>query len=564
MSHAQPRVLERPPPWEPHETPALPGSPANLAHSRQRRIAYALVAVLVGLTGGLGSALVTANLPVIQGELGLTPVQGAWLPAAYVMVNVTVNLLVFKFRQQYGIRLFAELGLGLYAVLTLMHLLVHDYEMALLVRAASGFAAAATNTLAVLYMLQAIPRSKVGAGLVTGMTLSQLATPLAWLISPGILDFGDWRALYAFEAGLALCSFAAVVVLKLPVGLRIHVLETRDFLTFALVAPGVALLVAVLSQGLNGWWLDTPWLAWALIGAIGLLTGAAILEYRRERPLLQIRWLLNAATLRFIFGALMMRFLLSEQTYGAIGLLRALGMGPDQLQPLYGVMLAGMVCGMTFTALTFGQKTIIFHILGAIALIALGGWMDHQSTSDVRPHDFFVSQFMLSFAAAMFMGPLMLIGVGQALKHGADHMVTFIVLFSVTQTLGGLVGPALLGTEQAQRTTLYTQAISAQMDRTDASVAQRINQQSQLYGRVVADPMLRNAQGSAQLAQTVRREASVRAFNDVFTLIGMLGLAFLGWSLYRAIIMVTSARKAASGPQVTAGAAPPAATGPAS
>src|SRR3546814_1147101 len=45
-------------------------------------------------------------------------------------------------------------------------------------------------------------------------------------------------------------------------------------------------------------------------------------------------------TIRFALGALMLRFILSEQTYGAVGLLQNLGMAADQLQPLYAVMLA--------------------------------------------------------------------------------------------------------------------------------------------------------------------------------------------------------------------------------
>ena len=96
--------------------------------------------------------------------------------------------------------------------------------MALVVRGVSGFVSAATSTLAVLYMLQAFPKAKLGAGLVVGLTIAQLATPLAWIISPSLLEGGDWRTLYLFEAGLALCALAAVVVLKLPLGLRIQVL----------------------------------------------------------------------------------------------------------------------------------------------------------------------------------------------------------------------------------------------------------------------------------------------------------------------------------------------------
>lgn len=554
---AAPRILAPLPDWAPHEKPFLPGSPAAIAHAWPRRVAYALVAILVGITGGLGSALVIANLPVLQGQLGLTPAEGAWLPAAYVMVNVTANLLVFKFRQQYGMRLFAELGLGIYAALALLHLAVDGFTMAVLVRAVSGFAGAATSTLAVLYMLQALPRTQVGSAFVIGMGLSQLATPLAWLLSPALLDQVDWRVLYAFEAGLALCSFAAVVSLKLPVGIRIHVLEKADFLTFALVAPGVALLGAVLAQGLNGWWMDTAWLAWALIGAIVLLTLAAMHEYHRARPLLQIRWLLNAGTLAFVFGALMMRFLVSEQSYGAVGLLRTLGMGPDQLQPLFGVMLLGMLSGTAVSAITFGPRAVPLQLLASVVLIAAAGFMDHQSTSLSRPQDFYASQFLLSFAAAMFLGPLMLSGVMQALQHGADHMISFIVLFSVTQALGGLAGPALLGTLQAQRTTAHVQAISAHVDPTQAAASQRLAQQQRLYGAVVADPVQRAAQGTAQLGQTVRREAAVRAFNDVFALIGALALAYLGWMLLRAWRTLRATRRAATA-TAAAAAAPPA------
>jgi hypothetical protein len=42
------------------------------------------------------NGFITANLPLIQGEYGLTPSEAAWLPAAYVMANVSSNLILFK------------------------------------------------------------------------------------------------------------------------------------------------------------------------------------------------------------------------------------------------------------------------------------------------------------------------------------------------------------------------------------------------------------------------------------------------------------------------------------
>lgn len=282
---AQPKYLKPNPKWEPHERPSMPGSPSTPLHSNPIRLAYALVAVLVGLTGGLGNALFSANLAAIQGDLGLTPSQGAWLPAAYLMVNISTNLLLIKFRQQYGLRRFAEIGLSIYALVTVGHVFVEGFGMAMFVRAVSGFAGATVSTLAVLYMLQAFRKADMGKGLIIGIGISQLATPLAWLLSPALLDLGEWHRLYVFEAGLALCSLAAVVVLKLPPGEHIKAFEPLDFVTFLLVAPALALFAAVLAQGRMQWWFEQPWIAYALIGGIVLMICALMIEHHRRNPL---------------------------------------------------------------------------------------------------------------------------------------------------------------------------------------------------------------------------------------------------------------------------------------
>jgi hypothetical protein len=164
--------------------PARPRCPGI----RRGRLAYALVALLVGITGGLGNALVSANLPAIQGQLGLTPAEAAWLPAAYVMVNVTANLLVFKFRQQYGMRLFTEIGLGLYAPWRCCTCSWAALRPRCWCAPPAALPAPPASTLSMLYMLQALPRAYTGKMVVIGVGIPQMATPLAWLLSPGLLD----------------------------------------------------------------------------------------------------------------------------------------------------------------------------------------------------------------------------------------------------------------------------------------------------------------------------------------------------------------------------------------
>ena len=105
-----PRLLEPAPNWTAEEKPTLPGSPAVIAHSPPKRFIYFFIGLFVALSASLSNGFITTNLPLIQGEYGLTPSEVAWIPAAYVMANVSANLILFKARQQYGLRLFSEIG----------------------------------------------------------------------------------------------------------------------------------------------------------------------------------------------------------------------------------------------------------------------------------------------------------------------------------------------------------------------------------------------------------------------------------------------------------------------
>ena len=169
------------------------------------------------------------------------------------------------------------------------------------------------------------------------------------------------------------------------------------------------------------WWTEAPWLGYALIAALLLSCLTFMIEHHRRNPLLQTRWLGTAEMLRFAFGALALRFLLSEQSYGAVGLLQTLGMGPDQLRPLYAVILLGLVMGIAASALSFSPRTAAAQILLSILLIGIASFLDVDATSQTRPHDLFLSQGLLSFASGMFLGPLLITGIGKALANGPNY-----------------------------------------------------------------------------------------------------------------------------------------------
>ncbi len=520
--------------WHPDEKPMLPGSPSSPAHPTWLRYAYLIVGIVVSLTGGLGNALVSVNLVSLQGALGAYATETAWLPVAYVMTNVSINLLLVKFRQQFGLRLFTEFFLVLYALVTFAHLFVHDLVSAIAVRAAHGMVGAALSTLGLYYMLQAFKKPQRLRGLVIAIGVSQLALPIAYIFSSDLLQFAEWRGLYLFELGLTLFSLGCVLMLKLPPGDRIKTFEKLDFVTFGLFAPGVALLCAALTFGRLLWWFETPWIGWALAASIVLIAGAIFVEHHRARPLLNTRWLASADIVRLGLSMILIRVVLSEQGTGAVGFLRAVGLNNDQMQTLFVIVLAATIAGIAVSALTLSVNHLTAPVVIALLLMAAGAYFDAHATSLTRPEQMYASQFLLAFGGALFIGPSLIALIGGVIAN-PGNLISFSVMFGLSQNLGGLLGSAALGTFQVVREKFHSSQLAEHLSQLDPMVASRVQASGAAFGRLIPDPAARSARGLATLSATATREANVLAYNDVFLLICAIALFTAAWIFLHAL-----------------------------
>jgi MFS family permease len=520
--------------WAPDEKPMLPGSPSTPAHPTPLRFAYLFVGILITITGGLGNALVSVNLINLQGVLGAYSTETAWLPAAYVMANASMNLLLVKFRQQFGLRLFTEIFLVLYALVTFAHLFVNDLGSAIAVRAAHGMLAAAVSPLGLYYVLQAFKKEWRLRGVALALGCAQLALPLAYIFSNDLLQIAEWRGLYMFELGLALVSLGAVLLLKLPPGDHYKAFRPMDFVTFALFAPGMALLCAAVSFGRVQWWFEAPWIGVALAAAIFLLAAALCVEHNRANPLLNLRWLTSANIVRLALSMLLVRIVLSEQSVGAVGFLRAVGMDNDQLQTLYAIVLCATIAGVIVSALTINVSHLMAPQVISLLIMALGAWIDAHATSQTRPEQMYFSQSLLAFSGTLFLGPLVISLIGAVIANPAN-LISFSVLFGLTQNLGSLLGSAIVGSFQVVREKYHSSIIVEHLSSLDPLVASRIQAGAAAVGQLVADPAARTRQGVASLAASASREANILAYNDVFLVLSLLAAASAVWIFLHAV-----------------------------
>lgn len=506
------------------EKPAAPPPPPPMAPPRAA--AYMIASTLLAMTQGFGLNLVAANIPQLQGPFGATAAEATWLMAAYMAPNASLSLALIKIRNQFGLRPFAELGIAAFLLVSVAHIFITDLQSALVLRFFAGIAAAPLSSLGFLYMLEAFsPARKLTIGISLALTNIGLAAPLTRFISPALIDLGGVRALLHFELALAMLSFAAIYLLPLAPPPRAKVIEKLDIVSYLFIAVGFGSGAVVLVLGRQYWWLEAPWIGTLLVVMVGALTIAAVIELNRERPLIDLRWLFSREMLHFAAVLVLFRLMLAEQTAVAGNFFQITGLQNDQLAGLYGmVALATAAGGLLCAAILKPGREPGIHMV-ALLLIGVGAFLDSRATNLTRPEQMYVSQAMIAAGGSLFLPPAIASGFTLALRKGPQYILSFIVVFLVTQSLGGLAGSALFGSFITLREKFHSNILAEAMTLADPLVAGRVAQLSAAYGRTIIDPAVLKAEGVALLGQQVTREANVLAHNDAFLVIALLAVA---------------------------------------
>ena len=479
---------------------------------------------MTGVCSTFPNALVTVNVGTISGSMGLYIAEASWLPAIYVAMNASANLTLIKARAQFGVPAVMYCLLSAYAVAALLQLTFPSFASAVVIRAIDGMTAAGLITLTIYYLVQVFPLKLRPLALVIGIGLTQLGTPLARLVPVELLAADSWHGLHLIELAVALGILALLLACPLPPSEHRKAFEPLDLVTIGFIVPAMLLLCGVLGVGRVAWWTDTPWLGWALAAAVPLFALAALIEHHRAHPLLQLGWLTGADILRFAAIALLVRLALAEQTYGSVGLLTSGGLTNDQLRTLFAIVVVAMIAGTTCAALTLSEERLLWQVMIAALVISLGAWLDSGATNVTRPPQLYLSQALLGFGTTLFIGPALVYGLLRVIRGGADFFVSFVVLFSTTQNVGGLLGSTILGTYQTIQTHAHALALSEHLLATDPSVVDRVRVGTNAIVGIVVDPAQRSAQGAGLLVQSMTQQANILAYNDVFRLVAVLAL----------------------------------------
>ena len=518
------------PPPRPGDQPPAAGTqpPAAPSYSLPATAAYIGAALLISLTQGLSQGFVTTNISQIAGDLGVTTTQASWLTVAYMVPRVAMPLVLVKIRMQYGLRRFAEVAIVIYLAVALVAFWASDLRSSVMVQVLAGMSAAPLSTLAFMYMLEPLPPQwKLRLGMPLVLAAISAGPSLARVISPALLAGSGMLGAHVMALGMAALALGLIYYLPLTSPPRVRAIKALDFVSVLLFAIGFTGLIAAFTQGATFWWTNTPWLGVALVVAIAALTMAVILELHRKEPLLDIRWLASPPIVHLTITLLLVRLILSEQSSGAPRMFQALGIIQDQLVPLFSVLsIAPFVAVLALVPFLKPGNVPRLHVV-ALILIAAGAYMDSQATIDTRPAQMMLSQAMIAFAGTFYLAPAMMRGMLSVLARGPNYILSFIIIFVSTQSVGGVLGSGLFMTFINHREAAHLQILREHLITADPMVQKQIALRAVGLTSHIADGAMRQMQAVAQLAQEATIQAYVLAYNDAYRLIALMAAAAL-------------------------------------
>ncbi len=362
----------------------------------------ALVIITIGimlatLMQTLDTTIVNVALPVIQGNLGATIDEGAWVVTGYIVSAVVVIPLTPWLQQRFGRRQYYSTAIIGFTVASVFCGLSESITSLIFWRVVQGLFGGGLVATAQAALRDTFPPERLGA--------SQALFAMGAIVGPSVgptlggwlTDNVSWN--YVFFINVVPGVVAAVIVLtrmKNPTEPRALPL---DYVGLGLLALGLASLQYILDEGQrNDWWSDPFITLFGVLAALGIVAFVIWEMWGTKRPIVDLR----AFRYRAVVAGTSLGFAIGSVLYGATVIL------PQYVQSLLG-----------FTATLSGE--LIF--VRAIFIAAL-------------------TPFIARYAGAGTIDARILLFVGFALIGSAQIWLGLIT--TTTTTFGALVPPAVM------------------------------------------------------------------------------------------------------------------------
>ena len=498
-------------------------------------LAALILSAFGALMGGLFPISVIFSLGDIGGGLSASADDTAWLVTVYNVGQILGQPLLMIMAGTFGRGAAMRLvGFG-FAISSLAVSLAPSLGWAIIARGVQGvFGGVLPTFMMLLVMTSPLPGRARVAGLAAFSLASSVGLGLAAVVAAWLIDLGGWRALFWGQALMGLL-YTGLAFSVLP-GERGDPKRLRmtDWGGYGLLSLALGLLIVGVSEGERRFWFETWWITAALAsGALGLLLALRLIP-QAPTPLLRLELLATptlgwALVLQLLFRlGLMFGIVLAPQFLARFQGYRVEQLGPLLLPLAVATLAAGPAAW--WTVCRFDPRLSLS--MGMVCLSAAAGCAAFLSPD---------------WAAPELLGPMILIGVGQAflgialLRFAtwditpATQGPTVGMTFNYARVFGLALGVTLASHTLVEREKFHSARLVESLSTVDGAVSQRLTAQAGAFANWIPDPSAVQRASVASLARAASGQAFAQGFADAFAVValGLLLAAILVWALPR-------------------------------
>jgi DHA2 family multidrug resistance protein len=459
----------------------------------------------------LDTTIVNVALPIIQGNLGATLDEGAWVVTGYIISAVIVIPLTPWLQMRFGRRQYYSTAILGFTIASIMCGLSGSITQLIVWRIIQGMFGGGLIATAQATLRDTFPKDKFG--------LSQGIFALGAIVGPAVgPTMGGWLSdnlswNWVFFINVVPGIFAGIVMItQLKNPEKPHSVPL-DYVGLILLIIGLGSLQYVLGEGQrNDWFSDPVITGFAIASACGLLAFSLWEIFGTDHPVVDLR------VLRYpqIAAGAALGFSVGATLYGAIVIFpqyvqSSLGFTATLSGELIFVRAAFIALGAPLAVrLSTGGKVDprILLVIGFSMVGIAQFWFAHITTSGNDFNSFIWPNIISGFGLSMLFIPISIAMLNNLAPQVIPKAAAFL---SLAQQLGGSLSTAALVTLLARRGAFHQDVLSQYIQPAYGPVARFLNQHGsigQLYGDVV-------------------REANVMSFADCQFALGVLAIVLL-------------------------------------
>ena len=486
----------------------------------------AWLAVGAGTLGALMATLdisiVNSALPTIQGEIGATGTEGAWVATSYLVAEIIIIPLSAWLERLLGLRTFLLIAVTLFTAFSILCGVSTSLIMMIIGRVGQGITGGAMVPTAQTIIATRLPRHQQSIGTAMFGMVAVMGPLLGPLVGGWLAENLSWH--YAFFLNVPI---SILLILLLITGLdheesKLHLLREADWFGIAGLALGMGGLTVLLEEGAREEWFASSLIqAMALTSAIGFL----LLFYGQataRRPVIKLSLLLDRQFGSLAIMGIALGVVLYGTSYAIPQFLSAIA-DYDALQSGKVVLLSGVPSLLMMPLVPFMVRHLDLRLAVALGMAIMGfsAYLETTLTLQSSGDDFAHSQLMRGVGqilGMLFLSQAVVQSVPRADAGDASG------LFNAMRNMGGSFALAGISILQQSRVWQHSRRIEESLNANSPAVQEYVTG----LGRAVGNPDA----GMRLLGQQIQAQALVMTYNDIFFVMSLVTVGVIPLVLF--------------------------------